>query len=82
MNRDIDKIIRMIWDSLESHLPYTYEDHPDGIKHHVQCVKEYAQLIELVTHLYPKSYRKPGEKLKMTQPDTVLKYSDKEKGQE
>jgi hypothetical protein len=48
----IEQIIRLVWDSLESHLPYTHTKHHDGYAFHVQCVKEYVEILRLVTKLY------------------------------
>lgn len=48
----LDKIIRMIWESMESHLPFTYEKTAEGEEFHKQCVKDYAELILMLTKLY------------------------------
>lgn len=51
----IQRIIFLVWDSLDSHLPYTYES-DEGVKaspaFHKKCVKEYAEIIKLLTSIY------------------------------
>ena len=53
--KTIEKIIALVYDSLESHLCYTYES-DEGVKaskrFHKKCVKEYAEIIKLLTQLY------------------------------
>lgn len=52
----VGKAIEMVWQSLESHLitpyysnkKYTKEDK----KFHQQCVRDYAELIKLISQLY------------------------------
>jgi hypothetical protein len=48
----LDEAIRLVWESLESHLPYTYKKSPEGTAFHIKCVKDYCKLIELLTRLY------------------------------
>lgn len=48
----IERIIKLIWDSLDSHLPYTYTKHEDGEDFHKLCVKEYIEIMRLVATLY------------------------------
>lgn len=38
--------LRLTWDSLESHLPYTHGKHSDGRKFHRKTVREYVQLMK------------------------------------
>ena len=45
------KLIRGLWDSLESHLDYCVEGSPEGKSFHRQCVREYAGMIELASKL-------------------------------
>ena len=54
----VEKIIRLSYDSLDTHLPYTH-DCKDGdlirdetLEFHKQCVREYAQIIYLASRLY------------------------------
>ena len=48
----IEKSIRAVWDSLESHLQYTYLKTKEGKQFHKKCVKEYALLIKWLSELY------------------------------
>ena len=48
----LDEAIRLVWESLESHLPYTYQKSPEGTAFHIKCVQEYTHLISLLTKLY------------------------------
>jgi hypothetical protein len=53
--KTIRKLISLVYDSLDSHLEYTYES-DEGVKaskrFHKKCVKEYAEIINLLTRLY------------------------------
>ena len=48
------KSIRLTWESLESHLYWTYKKGTGngGIKFHKKCVKDYAKTIKLISKLY------------------------------
>jgi hypothetical protein len=61
----VDKIIRLSYDSLSTHLPYTHNNkqllkiwrsgdliRDETIEFHILCVKEYAQIIYLASKLY------------------------------
>lgn len=55
-DKKIDRAIRLSWSSLESHLqaiagPSTSQ-RAEGYKFHKECVKEYAELITLLSDLY------------------------------
>ena len=50
--RKIDKAIRLTYDSLQSHLRYTYIKTTEGNKFHKNCVKEYAEIIKILSDLY------------------------------
>ena len=50
--REVEALIRSIWSSLESHLPYTHEKSPEGVRFHKRCVKEYTEQIAKATKLY------------------------------
>lgn len=59
--KKIDRAIRIIWDSLDSHLEGThtltttqkrYVDEVGGQSFHKRCVKEYAEVISTLTELY------------------------------
>ena len=53
----IDEAIRLVYDSLQSHLPYTHVG-PDSLmpgettEFHKKCVKEYSRVLELLSKLY------------------------------
>lgn len=48
----IEQIMKLVWDSLDSHLQYTYRKHRDGTDFHIKCVKEYVEIMRLVATLY------------------------------
>lgn len=53
----IEEIIRLNWDSLETHLVGCYETKEELGKHetnkfHMNCVKDYARVIYLASKLY------------------------------
>ncbi len=48
----IEQAVKLIWSSLASHLSWTYTKHPDSKRFHKKCVKEYADLIKIITELY------------------------------
>ena len=51
----VGKAIREVWESLDSHIAPTYTTglkKPDDNAFHKKCVKEYADLIVLLTKLY------------------------------
>lgn len=50
----IEQAIELTYDSLKSHLPYTYGKLPKGESHkfHKKATKEYAQIILNLTKLY------------------------------
>jgi hypothetical protein len=48
----IEKIIRQTYDSLQSHLRYTYTHTSEGQKFHIDCVKEYIEIIKNASELY------------------------------
>lgn len=51
----IRRAIRLVWSSLDSHLPYLDEEpqsKSDGtIRFQTQCVKEYGELLYILTQL-------------------------------
>jgi len=52
---EIERAIRLTFDSLESHLKWTYEDKmPKGETRdfHKKCVQEYAEVIRILSKLY------------------------------
>lgn len=55
----IERILRLTWDSLQSHLIYTHNLSKEQKKileeseaFHKKCVKEYSEIIKLVSELY------------------------------
>lgn len=49
--KKIEKLYRMIWSSLESHLPYTYDKYSDR-RFQKKCVKEYSEMFKILSDLY------------------------------
>ncbi len=47
----IEEAIRLVWDSLQSHLEWTHKQSSEGEKFHKRCVSEYAILIQLLSEL-------------------------------
>jgi hypothetical protein len=53
----IDEAMRLVYDSLQSHLPYTHVG-PHALQpgettqFHKNCVKEYSRVLELLSKLY------------------------------
>ena len=45
------KLIRGLWDSLESHLDYCVDSSAEGRTFHRQCVREYSDMIQLASKL-------------------------------
>ena len=50
----IARVIKGIWNSLNSHLPYTYGDPPFGAEFHRKTVLFYAKQIVLMAQLLNK----------------------------
>lgn len=48
----VEKQLRSIWDSLQSHLYFTYNKSKEGKIFHKKCVKDYSKQIEEVTKLF------------------------------
>lgn len=48
----IKRAIKLVFDSLESHLRYTHLNTEEGKKFHKKCVDEYATVIKLLAKLY------------------------------
>ena len=53
MNKDeiSIRLIRGLWDSLESHLDYCVDPSAEGRRFHRRCVREYADMLLLATKL-------------------------------
>ena len=47
--KDIERAIRIAWDSLQSHLRYTYAKSSEGKKFHKKCIREYAEIISILS---------------------------------
>lgn len=62
-NKNIARAIRLVYDSLESHLDDTFDpltpklkdkrakDHICGQRFHIKCVQEYAEIIKILSDL-------------------------------
>lgn len=50
--KDVERAIRLTWESLESHLRYTHIRTTEGEEFHQKCVKDYAELIKLLSNLF------------------------------
>jgi len=50
--KSAEKIIRLAYDSLESHLPYTYLKSSEGDKFHREAIKQYIDIINEAYKLY------------------------------
>lgn len=57
--KKIDRAIRLVWSSLESHLEGAHRNlkllekkNGESNKFHKQCVKEYAEVIKILSELY------------------------------
>lgn len=47
----IERLMRLSWSSLESHLKYTYINTTEGKNFHRKCVREYTEMLELLSKL-------------------------------
>jgi hypothetical protein len=50
--KKVERAIRLVWDSMDSHLAYTYKKHHDKSSFHKKCVREYAELIKILADLF------------------------------
>jgi len=53
--RKVEAAMRLTWDSLRSHLKYTYANRlpqKETKVWHKKCVKEYSEIIKLLSELY------------------------------
>jgi hypothetical protein len=50
--KKIEEAIKLIYDSLDSHLEWTHRQSSEGRAFHKKCAAEYAQLILILTQLY------------------------------
>jgi hypothetical protein len=48
----VEKAMRIVWASLESHLEFTYKKHVNSKKFHKQTIREYADLLSILSRLY------------------------------
>jgi len=48
----LDLLIRLVFESLQSHLDGAYTKTPEGKKFHIQCVKDYSLMIKILSELY------------------------------
>jgi len=49
--KHIEALIRLTYDSLQSHLKYTHISTSEGKDFHKKCVKDYALMINLLSDL-------------------------------
>ena len=47
----IEKALRSVYDSLQSHLQYTYKKTSEGKRFHIKCVKDYLELMDTIEKL-------------------------------
>lgn len=50
--KSVEKIIRLAWDSLETHLRYTHLKTTEGPKFHKEAIKQYTEIIAEAQELY------------------------------
>lgn len=50
--KSVEKIIRLSWDSLESHLKYTHIKTTEGTKFHREAIKQYLDIMTEAYKLY------------------------------
>jgi hypothetical protein len=50
-NKELEKTIRALWSSYESHLAYTHLRSTEGKAWHRKCCREYADEISRLTYL-------------------------------
>lgn len=48
----VEKIVRLAYDSLESHLSFTYEKSPEGEKFHKQAIVDYLKIMAEALRLW------------------------------
>jgi hypothetical protein len=47
----LEEVIKSVWSSLVSHLPYTYQKSSEGKIFHKKCVREYSVIIDKLSKL-------------------------------
>jgi len=50
--KSVEKIMRLAWDSLETHLRYTHIKTTEGANFHKKTIKEYIEIISEASKLY------------------------------
>jgi hypothetical protein len=50
--KHVERAIRLTWVSLESHLEYTHRKDGAGFTFHKRAVRDYAEVILLLSNLY------------------------------
>lgn len=50
--KSVEKIIRLAWDSLETHLRYTHLKTTEGEKFHREAIKQYLDIMNEAYKLY------------------------------
>lgn len=49
--KKIERLMRLVWSSLESHLYYCHKPSSEGRAFHVRCVEDYAEQLKLLSEL-------------------------------
>jgi hypothetical protein len=49
--KKIERALRLTWDSLQSHLEYTYKKSWEGKQFHKKAVKDYSEIISILSEL-------------------------------
>lgn len=50
--KSLERAVRLVYSSLESHLLYTHRPSSEGVRFHIRCVKEYAEILKILSDLY------------------------------
>lgn len=50
--KKLERLIRLTWSSLESHIRWTHQKSSEGLQFHKRCVKDYSTMIKLLSELY------------------------------
>lgn len=50
--KEIERLIRSVWESLESHLHWTHAKSSEGTAFHRKCVQDYAEQLYRLSQLY------------------------------
>lgn len=50
-DKKIVKAVRLVWSSLQSHLEYTYKKSWEGKQFHKKAIREYSEIISILSEL-------------------------------